>query len=101
MYSVFLRLLPATWGPQVLLYVWLIAALALLLGCRPRLAALVAWILAVSFANSGLALHNGGDQLKLILLLMLIFLPSDGRWAVRVHPGALWRDRFEQFQPRQ
>ena len=33
-------------------------------------------------------LHNGGDQLKLTVLLMLVFLPTDGRWAVRRHPAA-------------
>jgi uncharacterized membrane protein YphA (DoxX/SURF4 family) len=83
-----LRLLPATWGPPVLASVWAVAALALLLGYRPRLAALVAWALAVSFAHSNLYLHNGGDQLKLFLLLMLVFLPTDGRWAIRRHPLA-------------
>ncbi len=83
-----LRLLPATWGPQVALGVWAIATIALLVGYRPRLAALFCWALAVSFANSNLALHNGGDQLKLIVLFMLIFLPSDGCWAVRRNPLA-------------
>lgn len=83
-----LRALPATWGPQVLLGVWAVSALALLLGYRPRLAALAAWMVAVSFANSNIAMHNGGDQLKLILLFMLCFLPSDGRWAIRRHPAA-------------
>jgi uncharacterized membrane protein YphA (DoxX/SURF4 family) len=33
-------------------------------------------------------MHNGGDQLKLIVLLMLVFLPSDGCWAIRRHPLA-------------
>jgi hypothetical protein len=83
-----LRVLPATWGPTALLTAWGIAALALLVGYRPRLAALVAWVAAVSFSQSNLYLHNGGDQLRLILLLMLIFLPSDGRWAVRRHLAA-------------
>jgi hypothetical protein len=83
-----LRVLPATWGPQVLLGVWVLAALALVLGYRPRLAAFAAWMLAVSFAHSNLAMHNGGDQLKLIVLLMLVFLPSDGCWAIRRHPAA-------------
>lgn len=83
-----LRLLPAEWGPQALFAVWLVAAVALLVGYRPRLAAGVAWVCAVSFNYSNLALHNGGDQLKLIALLMLAFLPTDGRWAVRRDPAA-------------
>jgi hypothetical protein len=83
-----LRVFPATWGPSLLLALWAIGAVALLVGYRPRLAALACWMLAVSFAHSNLNLHNAGDQLKLILLLMLVFLPSDGRWAVRRHPWA-------------
>lgn len=83
-----LRLLPATWGPLFFGIVWAVAAFALLVGYRPRIAATVAWALAVSFSQSNLYIHNGGDQLKLILLLMLIFLPSDGRWAIRRHPAA-------------
>jgi len=83
-----LRLLPATWGPQVLASVWAVAAIGLLIGYRPRIAAFIAWLVAVSFSQSNLYIHNGGDQLKLILLLMLIFLPSDGRWAIRRHPQA-------------
>jgi hypothetical protein len=83
-----LRVLPAAWGPQALLAAWGLAAVALLVGYRPRLAALVCWVGAVSFSQANLYLHNGGDQLKLIVLLMLVFLPTDGRWAVRRHPAA-------------
>ena len=83
-----LRVLPPAWGPQALLAAWAVGAVGLLVGYRPRLAALVCWVAAVSFAYGNLSLHNGGDQLKLIVLLMLVFLPTDGRWAVRRHPAA-------------
>jgi uncharacterized membrane protein YphA (DoxX/SURF4 family) len=83
-----LRLLPATWGPPTLLGAWIVAALALLLGYRPRIAAFACWVIAVSFLQANLYLHNGGDQLKLFLLMMLSFLPSDGRWSIRRHPLA-------------
>jgi uncharacterized membrane protein YphA (DoxX/SURF4 family) len=83
-----LRLLPPAWGPQFLLGIWVVAAFNLLVGYRPRLAAFVCWLLAVSFQHSNPHAHNGGDQLKLFLLLMLSFLPSDGRWAIRPHPLA-------------
>jgi uncharacterized membrane protein YphA (DoxX/SURF4 family) len=83
-----LRVLPPTWGPQALLAAWGIAAVALLLGYRPRPAAFVCWVATVSFSQANLYLHNGGDQLKLIVLLMLVFLPTDGRWAIRRHPAA-------------
>lgn len=83
-----LRVLPADWGPPALLGFWALAALGLLVGYRPRLAALGCWVAAVSFNYANVYLHNGGDQLKLIALLMLVFLPTDGRWAVRRHPLA-------------
>jgi hypothetical protein len=83
-----LRLLPATGGPQALFAAWVLAAVGLLVGYRPRLAALVCWACAVSFSYSHVALHNGGDQLKLTVLFFLIFLPTDGRWAVRRQPAA-------------
>lgn len=83
-----LRVLPPTWGPPVLLGAWAVAAAGLLVGCRPRLAAVVCWVSAVSFTQANLYLHNGGDQLKLIVLLMLVFLPTDGCWALRRHPAA-------------
>ena len=83
-----LRVLPPTWGPPALLTVWAAASLFLLVGYRPRLAAAVAWVCAVSFVQVNLFIHNGGDWLKLFLLLMLCFLPSDGRWAVRRNPLA-------------
>jgi hypothetical protein len=81
-----LQVLPATWGPLVLATLWAAAAVALVVGYRPRTAAFVAWVMAVSFFQGHLYQHNGGDQLKLFLLLMLVFLPSDGCWAVRRHP---------------
>jgi hypothetical protein len=83
-----LRVLPAAWGPQALLAAWGLAALALFVGYRPRSAAFACWVGAVSFSQANLYLHNGGDQLKLIVLLMLVFLPTDGRWAIRPHPAA-------------
>lgn len=83
-----LRVLPASWGPQALLTAWAVAAVGLLVGYRPRLAAVVCWVAAVSFSQANLYLHNGGDQLKLIVLLLLVFLPTDGCWAVRPHPAA-------------
>ena len=83
-----LRVLPPTWGPTAMLAGWALAAVGLLVGFYPRLAAVVCWVAAVSFSQANLYLHNGGDQLKLIVLLMLVFLPTDGQWAVRRHPAA-------------
>jgi uncharacterized membrane protein YphA (DoxX/SURF4 family) len=83
-----LQWLPPSSGPAALAAAWTASAVALLVGYRPRLAALVAWAVAVSFFQEDLYQHNGGDRLKLFVLLMLVFLPSDGCWAVRRHPLA-------------
>ena len=75
-------------SPGWLAGIWIAATVALLVGFRPRLAALIGWMCALSFMNGNLFAHNGGDRLKVFLLLMLTFLPSDGRWAIRLHPAA-------------
>jgi hypothetical protein len=77
------------WGPPVCLYVWAVAALALIAGWRPRAAAVVAWALSLSFYNSNFYLHNSGDRLRHFLLLLLIFAPSDAAWSVRRRPKGL------------
>src|SRR5438132_6668785 len=50
------------------LVLWAIAALFLLLGVLPRLSAMVAWALSVSFIGINGYLHNSGDNVRNILL---------------------------------
>jgi len=78
-----LRVLPADWGPWAAFGVWVAAAVALLVGYRPQLAAAVAWALAVSFWNSNYYAHNGGDRLRHFLLLVLALSPCGAAWSVR------------------
>ncbi len=75
-----------TW--RVALAVWAVAAACLLVGIFPRLAAGVAWALALSVQNTNLYLHNAGDNVRHILLLYLLFTPCGAAWSV-----ARWWER--------
>src|SRR5947209_3976976 len=77
-----LRWLPDAWGPSAALAVWALAALALTLGFRPRLAALVCWALSLSFFSSNYYLHNSGDRVRHELLFFLMLCPCGAVWAL-------------------
>jgi hypothetical protein len=81
--------LPAAWGAQVCLAIWIASALLLTLGWLPHLAALIAWALSLSFYNSNFYLHNSGDRLRHFILLLLIVAPAAHAWTSR------WRPRRE------
>jgi hypothetical protein len=55
------------------------AAAALLIGYRPRAAALLSWILLVSVQNRQPLIVHGGDMILRLLLFWSIFLPLPGR----------------------
>lgn len=86
-----LRVLPATWGPGVLIAVWSAAAFALLIGFRPFISALVCWACAVSFWNINPGLCNGGDQVRNGLFLGVAVARSGAVWGLesvrRTHAG--------------
>ena len=77
-----LRWLPDTWGPPVALAAWALAAVALLVGWQPRVAAAVAWALSWSFLNSGYYFHNAGDRLRHTIPLLLMLCPCAAVWSV-------------------
>lgn len=77
-----LRLLPESWGPQALFGVWIASAVALLVGWRPLVSGLVAWACAVSVWNFNPGLHNGGDRIRHLLLLMTAASCSGAVWGV-------------------
>jgi hypothetical protein len=81
-----LNWLPVGWGPQVCLGIWIASSAALIVGWRPRIAALIAWALSLSFYNTNFYLHNSGDRIRHFLLLLLILAPSDAAWAIRRRP---------------
>jgi len=82
-----LRWLPIGWGPSFCLALWSASAVALIAGWHPRLAALIAWAMSLSFYNSNFYLHNSGDRIRHFLLLLLIVAPSDAVWSVRRRPA--------------
>jgi hypothetical protein len=70
-----------------LLLLWAGAAVCLTVGLWPRLAAGVAWFLSLSVISTNPALHNAGDQVRTILLLLLALSPCGATWAVSArHP---------------
>jgi vitamin K-dependent gamma-carboxylase-like protein len=78
-----LRVLPDAWGPQLLVAVWIVAALALLIGYRPLVSGLVCWACAVSFWNINPWIANGGDQLRNSLLFLVALSRSGAVWGVQ------------------
>ena len=63
--------------------VWIVAAVALLIGYRPLVAGLVCWACAISFWNIIPGIGNGGDQLRNSLLFVLAFSRSGAVWGVQ------------------
>lgn len=59
-----------------------LAAAALLLGWRTRVASLLCWVLAVSAAARHPAIVGAGDALALALLSWGLFLPLAARWSL-------------------
>ncbi|WP_435073226.1 HTTM domain-containing protein [Halorubrum sp. HHNYT27] len=57
-------------------------ALALLVGYRSRLAAVVSWLLLLSLQARNPMLLNAGDSLLRMLLFWSVFLPLGARWSV-------------------
>lgn len=77
-----LRWLPEGWGPQAVFAVWIVAAVGLLVGWRPLICGLLAWVCAVSVWNIAPGAHNGGDRLRHTLLLMVAVSHAGAVWGV-------------------
>jgi hypothetical protein len=77
-----LRALPEAWGPQALIAVWILSALALLVGWRPHIAGLVAWACSVSFASANPFLNNSGDLVRNVTLLLVAVAHTGAAWGV-------------------
>jgi hypothetical protein len=68
---------------------WIGSAAFLLVGCGTRPAAVVAWLMSMSFSNANPNLDNAGDTIRLILLFYLMLCPCGAVWSV----DALWKRR--------
>jgi hypothetical protein len=64
----------------------------LLSGIFPRVAAGVAWALALSVQNTNPYLHNSGDNVRQILLFYLMLAPCGAAWSV----ASWWQCRAER-----
>lgn len=71
-----------TWFALALLGLEALAALALILGWRSRLAAVVCFVLQISLLNRNALVLIGGDILLACLLFWSMFLPLGARWSV-------------------
>jgi hypothetical protein len=71
-----------TWFAAALLLLEALAALALALGWRTRLAALACFVLEASLLNRNGLVLIGGDVLLCCLLFWALFLPLGARWSV-------------------
>ncbi len=74
---------------QLLFVVAMLAALAMIVGLRTRLATVLCWVLVVSVQNRLTIVLNGGDVLLRVLLFFAMFLPL-GR--IRSVDAALAKD---------
>jgi uncharacterized membrane protein YphA (DoxX/SURF4 family) len=82
-----LRVLPETWGPQALVAVWTISAVALVLGWRPHLAGLVAWACSVSVWSANPFLNNSGDLVRNFALVLVTVAHTGAAWGVSSPKG--------------
>lgn len=72
----------STWFAGLLLSVQALAALALLLGVRTRLATIISWLMWGWLCNRNSLVLIGGDLLMACLLFWACFLPTAARWSV-------------------
>ena len=70
------------WAVASLFAVAGVAALALLVGYRTRLATVVSWLLLLSLQARNPMVLNAGDSLLAMLLFWAVFLPLGSRWSV-------------------
>ncbi|QWC18344.1 HTTM domain-containing protein [Halorubrum sp. 2020YC2] len=70
------------WAAALLFALAAAVALALLVGYRTRLAALVSWLLLLSLHARNPMVLNSGDALLRMLLFWSVFLPLGARWSV-------------------
>ena len=69
---------------------WALAAACLMVGFRPRAAALVAWAIGISVLNTNYYVHNAGDRIRQVALLYLMLSPCGAVWSLDA-AFARWR----------
>jgi len=90
-WSISLHLMSGTFAVQALLFgAAFLAALAMLVGYRTRLASIVVWIMVLSIQWRNPFLLHGADELLRVVLFWGMFLPLGACWSV---------DRWRQRAP--
>lgn len=80
------------------------AAIAMLIGWKTRLAAIITWVVLVSLWNRNPLLLDGDDAVLRVITFYLIFSPCGRVWSLDAHQGdkpqlaASWPLRLIQFQ---
>jgi hypothetical protein len=77
----------AAWVQGVLFAVAVLAALAVLVGYRTKLAVVVSWVLLLSLHARNPLVLNAGDSVLRRLLFWGMFLPMGARWSVDAGGG--------------
>src|ERR1700730_11670272 len=72
-----------------------LAALCLMMGVFPRVAAATAWVLLAALQDRNPALYMAGDRYLLLLLMWCILLPTGARLSLR--PGSLSAPRIRSW----
>ena len=72
-----------------------LAALCLMMGVFPRVAAATAWVLLAALQDRNPALYMAGDRYLLLLLMWCILLPTGARLSLR--PGSLSATRIRSW----
>jgi hypothetical protein len=62
--------------------VWIGAVGLWTIGCATRVANIVAWVMAMSFANVNPYAENAGDTVRNIVLFTLMFAPTGAAWSI-------------------
>lgn len=92
---------PGAW--LALLLLWAGSAALLAIGHGSRIAAAIAWYFSASLMTLNPAMHNGGDQVRTILLFILILCPCGAVWSVeswkRSRAAGLCQPMFVQPWP--
>src|SRR5258706_1539815 len=90
-----LHFMSGVWEVQALLFLFAgLAALALLVGYRTRLAGVLSWVMFVSLCNRDPFVVQGGDMLLRLVLFWGMFLP----WGAACSADSAWLDN-ETPQP--
>ncbi|MFP5385108.1 MAG: HTTM domain-containing protein [Bacteriovoracia bacterium] len=93
--NVFSWLSPTEFSGQLVLWTYIISSLAIMVGLKTRIAAVVCFVLMVSLQNRNYAILNSGDTLMRCMLFLMMFAPVHVKHSV---DAFLQRRKGEAYQ---